>query len=428
MTRELSKVEPADAGDSAASRRGDPHQPGSYPYRALFLLVGLTPQVITETVYALTRPGPAQFFPTSLRIFTTGAGAEAIRMQLFERQPHPWHALKRDWALDDLPPIEEAGITVLMDGNSVPVDDVHDRDALLAMGTLVLEGLRQIIASPAGPDTAIHLSVAGGRKSMGTLAAQAMSLVGRDQDRLSHVLVSPPFEDAPDFFFPPRRSTYIHVRVPPSSPDDEPKWTLEDASKAKVDLAEIPFLRLGALLNRRVQARLNATSYASLVLQAQAALDEPKLFISLSATEVRASGCTFTLGHKSLAFLVALARRRDIGIASQASDEDVRAWLEAWAEIRRETERDTDAEIAERLADDTNKLLGAPGVPPEEIAEARTNWARLAAQRLDDKFKEELGDFLAGPYLLVKTERPVRYRLPPTLEMIFVNGPLSRGV
>jgi CRISPR-associated protein (TIGR02584 family) len=54
----------------------------------------------------------------------------------------------------------------------------------------------------ADPDCAIHASIAGGRKTMGFYLGYALSLFGRPQDRLSHVLVSSPFESNQNFFYP----------------------------------------------------------------------------------------------------------------------------------------------------------------------------------------------------------------------------------
>lgn len=52
--------------------------------------------------------------------------------------------------------------------------------------------------------TALHVSIAGGRKTMGFFMGYALSLYGRPQDRLSHVLVSAPFESNHDFYDLPR--------------------------------------------------------------------------------------------------------------------------------------------------------------------------------------------------------------------------------
>ena len=44
------------------------------------------------------------------------------------------------------------------------------------------------------PNIQLHVSLAGGRKSMGFFAANALSVWGRDIDRFTDVLVSEPYE------------------------------------------------------------------------------------------------------------------------------------------------------------------------------------------------------------------------------------------
>jgi CRISPR-associated protein (TIGR02584 family) len=53
---------------------------------------------------------------------------------------------------------------------------------------------KRVRALSADPDCALHVSIAGGRKTMGYYAGYALSLFGRRQDRLSPGLVSEPFE------------------------------------------------------------------------------------------------------------------------------------------------------------------------------------------------------------------------------------------
>ena len=48
--------------------------------------------------------------------------------------------------------------------------------------------MREITADP---QASLHVSIAGGRKTMGFYVGYALSLFGRAQDRLSHVLVPP---------------------------------------------------------------------------------------------------------------------------------------------------------------------------------------------------------------------------------------------
>ena len=66
----------------------------------------------------------------------------------------------------------------------------------MAVADFITEQVRQITADPAA---SLHVSIAGGRKTMGFYAGYALSLFGRAQDQLSHVLVSPSFELLKEF-------------------------------------------------------------------------------------------------------------------------------------------------------------------------------------------------------------------------------------
>ena len=77
-------------------------------------------------------------------------------------------------------------------------------------------------------------NLAGGRKSMGFYIGYALSLFGRRQDRMSHILVEEAFETHPEFFYPPKKPHFLNTRP----------YGMADASKAQVMLAEIPFVRM----------------------------------------------------------------------------------------------------------------------------------------------------------------------------------------
>jgi hypothetical protein len=81
----------------------------------------------------------------------------------------------------------------------------------------------------------LHCSLAGGRKTMSTYLALALQLLGRPQDALYHVLVDPPeLENHSEFYYPPPRPTPIAL----------PTGQSVDASQARIDLVDIPFIRL----------------------------------------------------------------------------------------------------------------------------------------------------------------------------------------
>ncbi len=66
-----------------------------------------------------------------------------------------------------------------------------------AVADFITEEVREITADP---NASLHVSIAGGRKTMGFYVGYALSLFGRAQDRLSHVLVPPAFESPRRFF------------------------------------------------------------------------------------------------------------------------------------------------------------------------------------------------------------------------------------
>ena len=53
--------------------------PASYPRRILLAVTGLSPQIVTETLYALAVEGEPRWMPTEIRIITTRRGAEKAR-------------------------------------------------------------------------------------------------------------------------------------------------------------------------------------------------------------------------------------------------------------------------------------------------------------------------------------------------------------
>lgn len=85
-----------------------------------------------------------------------------------------------------------------VDGSEL--DDIVDEAGNHAAADQITRLLRELTRDPGNR---LHVSLAGGRKTMGFYIGYALSLYARPQDRLSHVLVNPPFESHPEFFYPP---------------------------------------------------------------------------------------------------------------------------------------------------------------------------------------------------------------------------------
>ncbi|MEN8168228.1 MAG: CRISPR-associated ring nuclease Csm6, partial [Pseudomonadota bacterium] len=151
--------------------------------RVLLCVTGLSPQVVTETVYALAVK--RNWIPTQIRLITTAEGAKRARLSLLSEDPGWFQRICDDYRL---PPIQftSEDILTLRDDQGLPLEDIRTlRDNELAADYIV-EQVRELTGDQHGE---LHVSIAGGRKTMGFYLGYALSLFGRPQDRLSHVLV-----------------------------------------------------------------------------------------------------------------------------------------------------------------------------------------------------------------------------------------------
>lgn len=265
-----------------------------FPRRILLAVTGLTPQVVTETLYALAVQRQPAFIPTEIHLLTTAEGAEAARLGLLSADPGWFHRLCRDYALPAMT-FDASHIQVLRDADGAPLEDIRTPADNQRAADTITETLRTLTADP---DAALHVSIAGGRKTMGYYLGYALSLFGRPQDRLSHVLVSAPFEGCPAFYYPTAYHQVITLR------DNK----LADTRDAQVTLAEIPFVRLREGLNQRLLT--GAASFGQTVAAAQRALQAPELVIDLAGRRLRAAGEWLDMAPVELAFYSLMARRQ----------------------------------------------------------------------------------------------------------------------
>lgn len=256
------------SSDTATQDR-DPES--RYWRRVLVCVTGLTPQVVTETVFALSTREPA-WQPTEVHVLTTVTGAAHSRSLLLPGGQGQFTRLCEEYGFAGIE-FDESKVHVLAGPDGLPLDDIRSPSDNMAMADAILAKIAEFAADP---DCALHVSLAGGRKSMGFFAGYALSLYGRPQDRLSHVLVSSGFETNPEFFYPPRTPRTLTGR------NGEQLSTAD----ARVDLAEIPFVRLR---DRLPSELLSGGRFADAVAAAQR-LESPRLVISLGERRVICGG------------------------------------------------------------------------------------------------------------------------------------------
>ncbi|WFE68500.1 CRISPR-associated ring nuclease Csm6 [Thiomicrospira sp. R3] len=216
----------------------DATQPQDYPKRILYAVIGLSPQILTETLYALTTCNDA-FIPTEIHLLTTVRGAKHCKLALFNENGGWFHRFCKDYKIKGIE-FNENHIHILINEHQQPIEDIRTPAENNAVANQITEHIRQFTADA---NTALHVSIAGGRKTMGFYAGYALSMFGREQDRLSHVLVEPQFEGHPNFFYPTPYSSIIRSRD---------QQDIMDVKNAKVDLAYLPIVRLRYALDRHL--------------------------------------------------------------------------------------------------------------------------------------------------------------------------------
>jgi len=342
--------------------------------RILIAVTGLTPQVVTETLYALACREQSPWIPTQIHLITTATGAENARLNLL--RPGGWfHRLCADYKL---PAIDFAphNIHVLRAADGSPLDDIRTLEQNTLAADFITETLRRLSQDPGN---ALHVSIAGGRKTMGYYLGYALSLYGRAQDRLSHVLVSDPYETNRDFYYP---TPYEH---PIHSKRGDKEITV-DARNAQVDLADIPFVRLREGLPDDLLK--GAARFSQAVAAAQRGARPTSLEIDVERRSAIAGDESLKLTPQNFTLLLWLARRRLRGqapINCQVKRADATAAVEYLAVCREiygdhsaEHER---AEIALRHGMDSA-------------------WFSPAKNRLHNALVRTLGRSGAAPYLV----------------------------
>jgi CRISPR-associated protein Csx14 len=208
--------------------------------RILIAVCGLTPQVITETLYALHLQGRG---PDSVRILTTRQGKAACNANLLSPTDGAYYRLLDEYGVArDRIDFSARHIMTPYDETGREPDDIAGEEESEQFLQLCME---QVFDATRHDDCQVFFSIAGGRKTMGACLTLATHCYGRPQDRLFHVLVSPEFESNRDFFYPPNESTEITLR------DSEGQPYRKETRFARITLVAIPFFSIRERLMER---------------------------------------------------------------------------------------------------------------------------------------------------------------------------------
>lgn len=308
----------------------------------LLAVTGMSPAILTETVWALAHParGIEPIIPNRVVGITTLPGKARIDDELFRSSPEygnlsVWQALRKAMLglgfehdsrlnLDTVQVIAQRDPT---QGRSFFLEDIRTPADNEVAADFILEELRKLTENA---DTRVIASLAGGRKTMGALLYAAMTLLGRPQDRLTHVLVNEPFEDpglSPRFYFP------VHPETLHQNPRS---GAVFESSAAKLWLADVPFVRLRELFPKQLGRYPGA--FSSLVRSYSERIEEisgpPEVSVDDADLSLRVNGVRVVLASREFALFSFLMERCREGAPPYRQQKDAvdefAGWLAVW--------------------------------------------------------------------------------------------------
>lgn len=322
--------------------------PANFAARILLCSVGLSPQIVTEAIYALGVQAHTQWRPTQLHLLTTTAAAPSLEMAVLA----PGAALDRLAEAWRAPWVSGLRETAMVHVIQTPSGDLSDGGELARFADASVALVRDLTAST---DAALHVCLAGGRKSAAAALALAVALYGRAQDHLSHVVVNDPYAAHPLFFFPTREPSPLLGR----------DGRMIDAQNAVVRLIDLPFPRLRAF------APAVARDYAEAIAAAQASLNRVALSIGIDSGQAVWNRIPLVLPPALMSWLAVLTDdllRGGVGVSRVGTP--ARGFLCAYRRLRGDG-------LAQRLAERLDDPLDA------EWVEEKCSRLVAAANRID---------------------------------------------
>ncbi len=296
----------------------DPARPETFGRRILLLTTGETPQVVTETLYALAVEREPPFVPTEIYLVTTQKGFQVAKRDLLDPGQGKFFRLCADYKIP--PPKFDAFCIRVLPGADIRTAQENEMAA-----DDITEVVREFTRD-AG--SALHVSIAGGRKSMGFYLGTALSFFARPQDRLSHVLADPPGGNFQDFYYP----------LPLKKGEKLIPGT------RGVDFSEIPFVQLRRKLSDDDPLFSGKLSYTQMVAALQAAIGPKEIVIDIGKRTLHCGGKEVSLQPINLTWYLYMARRKlsgDLPVAYHEVDEN--EFLDAYLDIQHDNSSDYEA-------------------------------------------------------------------------------------
>ena len=367
-------------------------------HAVLIAVVGTSPAVLTETVWALAH-WKKPVVPDEIVVVTTKAGKAKLRAEL--QDGGVWAEMKAALARAYVEGAEslrlgETSIRVLPDAEGNEIDDLRSADDNLRAADFMLGVVRQYTEDPG---TVVYASIAGGRKTMSALLLSCMSLLGREEDKVFHVLTMPEaLALAPAFFYPRRGEKHVFR--------EEGRERMVRSEKVQVDLFEVPFVRMRGWY--REKFRSLPPSYRALVAKVQTAappaLAFPFLEIDARTGAVKLDGRPVALSGTCFAALLLLAEGCAPGdlharlLQLHAGRGVTRCdWLDTFREGSRFARQESTEDLTKVLSELRGKLQEAGLDDPRTLVPMRCRPVTFPLSRINLRNKAWFADVRGCP-------------------------------
>lgn len=264
--------------------------------------IGTSPAVLTETIWALAHQTPL-VVPDEVVVLTTRPGKDKLCREILGGQPSVWSRMYESLSREKIN-IEgklifgDTSIRVMPDAQGNGIDDLRSGEDNLRAADFMLQQLRQYTESV---DTVVLASIAGGRKTMSALLFSCMTLLGREDDKVFHVLLPSEFEGGvePPMYYPVEGVTYVNRATGKKYKGD----------KYRSELFEVPFVRMRGWYQEKFKSI--PPSYRTLISRLQTvappAVSYPEIEIDAWNGWVTLNGRQVAMSRPCFALLILLA-------------------------------------------------------------------------------------------------------------------------
>jgi len=345
--------------------------------KTLLIVVGTQPQVITLAFHHLAFAHPEPFLANEVVVITTGEGRNILVPMLLDKEHGYFVRLLREYGIKKSEVLfDESCVKLIRGNNQTPLFDISTDEDNQHAANQISEVIRELTLDA---DRELHVCLADGRKPMSFYAGYALSLFGRDQDRLSQIIVNDELSGHPEFFYPPKNHRHLLL---------EDTDAVFNTAEAHVVMGNVPFVRLRDHLPVDLLENLsNSFALGEVVNKTQRNLAAVQLTIDCRAEQILINQEPLKLQPKPLAFLWWLALRRkrlgershSINSRDKSIDFDLFYAELDGAVIREESKPDDEFD-------------------PQEISQLISKIRKSIERQFGKRMLERFGDFKEGEY------------------------------